>query len=53
MLSVNLRQGKLYLNDEIKRSVVAKKPYAALVDKSIVPLKKCSYRSGETPLQSR
>jgi len=46
MLSVNIKEGKLYLNDEIKETVVKKRPYSKLVNESIVKLKKGSYKPG-------
>lgn len=43
MLSVNLKEGKLYLNDAIKEAVAAKKPYENWVTKTVKPLQRMSF----------
>ena len=49
MLAVNVKEGKLYLNDEVKQTVVDKKPYAQLLKKSVTPIAKGSFKSGSIP----
>ena len=46
MLAVNVKEGKLYLNDEVKQAVVSKKPYAQLLKSSVTPIVKGSFKSG-------
>lgn len=46
MLSVDLKDGKLFLNNEIKSTVASKQPYAKWVDGSIIQLKKGSFKRG-------
>jgi glutamate synthase (ferredoxin) len=43
MLSVNLKEGKLYLNDAIKKAVSTKKPYETWVSKIVKPLTRMSF----------
>ena len=44
MLSVNLKEGKLYLNDELKRSVASARPYVDWASKAIVKLPRSSFK---------
>lgn len=44
MLSVKLREGKLYLNDELKKSVASQKPYKQWVKTSIQSQPKKSFK---------
>jgi glutamate synthase (ferredoxin) len=47
MLSVDLRSGKVALNDEIKKKVASARPYAEWTKKSIIPLERTSFKSGK------
>ena len=47
MLSVNLNEGKMYLNDELKAGVAASQPYAEWVKKAVVPLDRKPFTGGE------
>ena len=49
MLAVNVKEGKLYLNDEVKQTVVDKKPYAQLLKNSVTPIAKGSFKAGMRP----
>ena len=49
MLAVNVKEGKLYLNDEVKQTVVDKKPYAQLLKSSVTPIAKGSFKAGMRP----
>ena len=46
MLAVNVKEGKLYLNDEVKQAVVDKKPYIQLLKNSVTPITKGSFKAG-------
>ena len=46
MLAVNVKEGKLYLNDEVKQAVVDKKPYIQLLKNSVTPIAKGSFKAG-------
>ena len=47
MLAVNIKEGKLYLNDEVKQAVVSKRPYEKLLKDSVLKLAKGSFKPGE------
>lgn len=46
MLSVDLNEGKLLLNDAVKHSVASQRPYKKLVEKSVLPLKRLPFQAG-------
>lgn len=48
MMSVNLREGKVYLNDELKRNVADQRPYEEWVAKAITPLQRMSFKDDIT-----
>jgi glutamate synthase (ferredoxin) len=44
MMSVNLKNGKILLNDELKRSVASERPYEQWVASAIQPLARSSFK---------
>ena len=53
MMSVDLREGKLYLNDEIKSRVSAKHPYASYIEQSTTLLPKQPFSAEMSQYKSR
>jgi hypothetical protein len=43
MLSVNLKEGRLYLNDAVKQAVASKKPYEQWAEQTVIPLVRQSF----------
>ena len=44
MMSVNLKEGKVYLNDELKKNVAQERPYVKWVAEAITPLVRESFK---------
>jgi glutamate synthase (ferredoxin) len=53
MLSVNLKEGKVTLNDELKSQVAGQRPYQEWVKKAITPLARHSFSSDVAGYASR
>ena len=45
MMSVNLKEGKVYLNDELKKTVADQRPYVEWAANAITPLTRSSFKN--------